>query len=137
MKPDYTSGNLSELKKGDLFTHKLEQFNTVYYEFINFDGEYYNAKIFKKDELIKYPDDIIVMVVGKVSLANQLSILLKLFGPEENEHCREIYVKIRQVQFPFSLQLKLINHCNSPSYEGLLFNGDKLGDRKALLFLPK
>ena len=111
MKPDYTSGNLSELKKGDLFTHKLEQFNTVYYEFINFDGEYYNAKIFKKDELIKYPDDIIVMVVGKVSLTNQLSILLKLFGPEENEHCREIYVKIRQVQFPFSLQPIIVSLC--------------------------
>jgi len=71
MTTNYTYKNLLELKKGDLFTHKLEQFNTVYYEYINFDGEYYHAKIFQKDELTKYRDDIIVMVVGKVSLANQ------------------------------------------------------------------
>ena len=72
MTANYTYKNLSELKKGDLFTHKLEQFNIVYYEFINFDEEYYQAKIFQKDDLIKYRDNIIVLVVGKVHLANQL-----------------------------------------------------------------
>jgi len=71
MKDNCIYKNLSELKKGDLFTHRLEQFNTVYYEFINFDREYYRAKIFQKNNLIKYRDDIIVMVVGKVSIGNQ------------------------------------------------------------------
>ena len=74
MEPDYTFKNLSELEKGDLYTHKLEELNTVYYEFINFDGEYYHARIFQKDELIQYRDDIIVMVVGKVSIENQFRI---------------------------------------------------------------
>ena len=71
MESDYTYKNLSELQKGDLFAHKLEQFDTVYYEFINFDGLYYHVKIFQKDEFTKFLADITVMVVGKVSLANQ------------------------------------------------------------------
>ncbi len=74
MEPDYTFKNLSELEKGDLFTHKLEEFKTVYYEFINFDGEYYHARIFQKDELTQYRDDKIVMLVGKVSIGNQFRI---------------------------------------------------------------
>lgn len=71
MTANYTYKNLSELKKGDLFTRRLEQFNTVDYEFINFDSEYYRAKIFQKNDLVKYRDDIIVMVVGKGSIGNQ------------------------------------------------------------------
>jgi len=71
MKPDYIYKNLSELEKGDLFTYRLEDFDTVYYEFIEFDGKYYHARIFQKEGFTKHLGDLTVMVVGKVSLDNQ------------------------------------------------------------------
>ena len=63
---EYNFKNLSEIKERDLFTVDLKKSNTIYYQFLSFDGNYYTAQKFQSAEIMKWQEDIRVIIIGRV-----------------------------------------------------------------------